>query len=204
MTPLGSRCIIAYTKRMIGYIEGPVRKCEEKSVIIDAGGLGYRVYVTGATRAGADRKPLLSLFTHLAVREDAMDLYGFETEEELGMFEALMSVSKIGPKSAMHILSNTGVELLRRAIGGNDPSYLTKVSGVGKKTAEKIVLELKDKFIPGPGDTHEHTTAEGEALDALEALGYSIRDTREVVRAIARTASDPKEIVRKALQTLGR
>lgn len=102
----------------------------------------------------------------------------------------------------MNILSSSGAETVRRAVSSQDASYLTKVAGVGKKTAEKIVLELRDKL--GSGSDQGGTTAEGEALDALEALGYSIRDTRDIVRTIARTEEDPGEIVRRTLRELGK
>jgi Holliday junction DNA helicase RuvA len=103
----------------------------------------------------------------------------------------------------MNILSSTGAELLSRAISSNDPSYMTKISGVGKKTAEKIVLELKDHASFAQGG-EQATTAEGEALDALETLGYQIRDTRDIVRMIANKEHDASSIVREALKQLGK
>ncbi len=188
---------------MIARLEGIVVAQGERDVIVDVGGIGYRVYVTQATKKDLVIGEEVAFRTHLAVREDALDLFGFASEGELALFESLLSVSGIGPKSAMNILSGTGVEILRRAIGSNDPSYLTKVAGVGKKTAEKIVLELHDKI--GSLSQEEHTTtAEQEALDALETLGYSIRDTRDVVRVISGKEESAGEIVRKALQWLGK
>lgn len=187
---------------MIAQIRGVVIGKDERSVTIEAGDIGYRLFVTAVLSSKLKEGDETRLFTYLAVREDALDLFGFETKDDLFLFEQLLSVSGIGPKSAINILSSSGGETVRRAIASQDASYLTKVSGIGKKTAEKIVLELRDKL--GSSHSEGGTVAESEALEALEALGYSIRDTREIVRTIARTEKDPGEIVRKALQKLGK
>lgn len=188
---------------MIAYLSGKVLKIEEKDVIVLAGNVGYRVAITEHLRHTLTLEGDAHMWTYLAVREDAMDLYGFADENEQQLFLSLLKVSGIGPKSAMGILSGTGAEILRRAISGNDPAYLTKVAGVGKKTAEKIVLELRDKVHATPG-AETGVTAESEALDALEALGYSVRDTRDIVRVIASTENDAGTIVRQALKQLGK
>jgi len=189
---------------MIGYLEGKVLLKDEKSVMVLVAGIGYRVAVSLQTGAGLVEQGETKLWTYLAVREDALDLYGFATRGEMRLFETLLKVTGIGPKTALNILSVTGEALLMRAIHTSDPSYLTKVSGIGKKTAEKIIFELKDKFTRDGAESTEIAVAENEALDALEALGYPIRDTREIVRAIAREHDDARDIVRKALQTLGK
>lgn len=188
---------------MIGYIEGSVKKIEERSLILVAGGVGYRVFATNQLLGEVSLGDQVEVWTYLAVREDAMDLYGFRDEREQTMFESLLRVSGIGPKSAMNILSSTGVDLLYRSIAGNDASYLTKVSGVGKKTAEKIVLELHDK-IPQLTNQEATSTGEHEALDALEALGYPIRETKEIVRMITATERDVGTIIKLALKQLGK
>ena len=188
---------------MIGYIEGEVVHKEERSAIVLSGGVGYLVSVTPATIAGQNLGEGIRLWTHLSVREDALDLYGFLRRNELELFRLLIGISGIGPKSALNVLSLADVSTLARAVASGDGSYLTKVSGVGKKLAEKIVLELRDKMDALVGDSAEIPHKETEALDALEALGYSPRDTRELVRRLAKDHTTTEDIIRKALQTLG-
>ncbi len=188
---------------MIGYIEGKILHKDERVLILLVNGVGYTVAVTPPTLVQAIIGDNTTLWTHLAVREDALDLYGFVHQEELALFRLLIGVSGIGPKSALNVLSLADVSTLARAIASGDGSYLTKVSGIGKKIAEKIVLELKEKMNAFAVDEHEVPHAETEALDALEALGYSPRDTRELVRVLAKEHTTTEAIIRKALQTLG-
>ncbi len=186
---------------MIGQIKGEVLDKDERSLIINIGGVGYIVSSTPMTLLQVEIGSTIALWTHLAVREDALDLYGFVGKDELALFKLLIGISGIGPKSALNVLALADIKTLARAIAGNDSSYLTKVSGIGKKLAEKIVLELRDKIGNIKEDAVPH--AESEALEALEALGYTPRDTREIVRTLARESVSSQEIIRKALQTLG-
>lgn len=188
---------------MIGYISGTVLHKEERSLLVLVGGIGYVVAVTPQILLAIKDGEEVALFTHLAVKEDALDLYGFAHREELALFRALISISGIGPKGALNVLALADVTTLASAIASGESTYLTKVSGIGKKLAEKIVLELKDKVhnIVPTDDTLPH--AEGEALDALEALGYAPRDTREIVRSLSKEYTRSQDIIRKALQTLG-
>lgn len=192
------RCIIV---GMIGHIHGAVLDKDERSLIIDVSGIGYVVSSTPITLTQAEIGKEVSLWTHLAVREDAMDLYGFSGKDELALFRLLINISGIGPKSALNVLALADIKTITRAIASNDSSYLTKVSGIGKKLAEKIILELRDKVGGIEEEVMQH--AESEALEALEALGYTPRDTREIVRSLARDNSTSQEIIRKALQSLG-
>lgn len=187
---------------MIGYITGEIILKDERMLIVYAGGIGYVVAVTPQTITRAELRETIELWTHLSVKEDALDLYGFKERKELTLFRLLIGISGIGPKSALNILSLADVETLAHAIGSKESAYLTKVSGIGKKLAEKIVLELRDKV----GDLARKTDvphAETEAIDALEALGYTPRETREMVRALASNDASTQDIIRKALQTLG-
>lgn len=186
---------------MIGHISGEILEKDERTAIISVGGVGFIVSSTPIVLAQMEIGGVISLWTHLAVREDALDLYGFLGKDELTLFRLLIGISGIGPKSALNILSLADIKTISRAIAGNDSSYLTKVSGIGKKLAEKIVLELRDKI----GNLKEEAVphAESEALLALEALGYTPRDTREIVRSLARESTSSQEIIRKALQSLG-
>ncbi len=188
---------------MIGYIEGEIRHKDERTLIVATNGVGYIVATTPHTIEGLLLGEHISLWTHLAVREDALDLYGFIRRDELALFRLLISVSGIGPKGALNVLALADVPTLARAIASGDGSYLTKVSGIGKKIAEKIVLELKEKMSEFTVEDAGAPHAETEALEALEALGYAPRDVREVVRLLAREYETAEAIIRKALQTLG-
>ena len=167
--------------KLIGVFGGTT---PDGSALIEVGGVGYAVHVPLFTlttlRAAADE---VSLFIHTAVREDAIDLYGFVTEEELIFFKQLMSVSGIGPKTAVGILNVADVGSLKRSISQGDASALTKVFGIGKKSAERIVVELRDKVSlesagpPAPG-------SDGEVIDALLSLGYRAEESRHALKEI--------------------
>src|SRR3989338_10665102 len=133
------------TYPMIGHLKGIVSAVRQGYAIISAGGVGYKVFATRELLLALKQDTEAVIWTHLAVRESILDLYGFSSEEELRLFELLLTVSGIGPKSALAILDIASVETLRSAVSAGNASYLTKVSGIGKKTAEKIVLELRDK-----------------------------------------------------------
>ncbi len=168
---------------MIGRLTGTyVGQGAGGAALIEVGGVGYAVRVTPETLSIIEKSLSVILFTHLAVREDALDLYGFLTDDDLRFFELLLTVSGIGPKSALGILSMSTPDALRKAIPSGDMSYLTKVSGIGKKTAERIVLELKDK-LGGKTNTSPSTLREEtEALEALRALGYGLEESRAALK----------------------
>ncbi len=190
---------------MIGFLRGTVVKTLPKELILETHGVGYRVSVTDRLLSTTSEGETLALLTHLAVREDSMTLYGFEDEATLELFQILLTVSGIGPKSAMGIVAGADPSAMKHAIALGDSTYLTKISGVGKKSAEKIVLELKDKFRDLPlSDSTYAGQAEREALEALESLGYSIRDIRDIVHTIARHHEDAKGIIAESLKALGK
>ncbi len=194
---------------MIGYIEGEIVHTDERGIVVlTAGGIGYKVFLAEGGPRGPTLGDRIALWTHLAVREDALDLYGFVTRRDLGMFRALLSVSGIGPKSAATILASAGTDTLIHAIRGRDASYLVKTAGVGKKTAEKLVLELRDKpdILPASEDAGATVALgpEHEAIDALEALGYAARDVRDLVQRIAKEEREAEAIIRQALRELGK
>lgn len=189
--------------RMIGYIEGEIIHKEERFLIILANGVGYTVFTTPRTLGDVAVGAATRFWTHLSVKEDALDLFGFQERDELSLFRLLIGVSGIGPKSALNVLSLADTATLLHAIRSGDSSYLTKVSGVGKKLAEKIVLELREKAGTITTNTDGVPVAETEAIEALEALGYQPRDTRDIVRVLAKEHSTAQDIIRKALQTLG-
>ncbi|MSU45124.1 MAG: Holliday junction branch migration protein RuvA [Candidatus Zambryskibacteria bacterium] len=194
---------------MIGYLKGTLLHQDLKSVILDVGGVGYKIYTNTAflslPKLGLGDKSYkaqasTAFWTYLAVRETALDLYGFNTKDELHFFELLISVSGIGPKSAMGILSIASVQNLRHAIVSGDTSHLTKVSGIGKKNAEKIVIELKDKLEGLSTDMTESMHGDVDAIEALKALGYGEREAREALKKAEGETTEKK--VRSALKKL--
>ncbi len=188
---------------MIGHIKGNLIFKDERVIIVSVGGLGYTLSVTPATAQSMKEGEEIELWTHLVVREDALDLYGFSKRDEITLFRLLIGISGIGPKSALSVLALADVTTLATAIASGESTYMTKVSGIGKKLADKIILELRDKM--GNITQCEGGTAlpETEALEALEALGYNPKDTRELVRMLAKESMTTQNIIRKALQTLG-
>lgn len=188
---------------MIGHLEGNVRALRAGFAIIAAGGVGYKVAATKQALAGLRLGEKASLWTHLAVRENALDLYGFADEEELYFFNLLLSVSGIGPKSALAILDIATVETLRAAIAGGKASYLTNVSGIGKKTAEKIIVELRDKVglsLEGAGGVLK---GDEEALEAMRSLGYTPQEARDALRLVPQEITGSNERLREALKLMG-
>ena len=188
---------------MIGFLEGTVKAVRAGHCILVAGGVGYKVAATKQTLAALPVGGEATLWTHLAVREAILDLYGFITEEELRFFELLLSVSGIGPKSALAILDIASVETLRSAISHAKAEYLTKVSGIGRKTAEKIVLELKDKVGVAVEGTRASLQGDEEALEAMRALGYSAVEARDALRKVPNDIERSKDRLREALKILG-
>jgi holliday junction DNA helicase RuvA len=191
---------------MIAQLEGQVVHAAERYIIIDVSGVGYRVFVSTDTRAKVTSgAQTVRLWTHLAVREDALDLYGFLTRAELETFELLISISGVGPKSALAIISLAPPEVLHKAIAAGDSTYLTRVSGIGKKIAEKIVLELKDKL--ATLEEHggkEEMEQEADALEALKSLGYNLREAREALRAVPLEVVDTGARIKEALRLLAK
>lgn len=187
---------------MIAHLEGKLARVGDRFVVLDVAGIGYRISVTADTarllRKGKERA---FLFTYHAVREDSEELYGFPEEAELELFEMLLGVSGIGPRSALQIMGLAGAETLKKAISSEDTSYLTKVSGIGRKTAEKIVLELKDKLGGGSGAKHGELREESDAVLALQSLGYSQAEAREALKTVKVEGTGNR--VKEALKLLG-
>lgn len=196
---------------MIAFVRGTAVDMTESSVIVEAGGIGYEIYMTGADLSqicmGEERK----IHTYFQVREDAMQLYGFLSKDDLQMFKLLLGVNGVGPKAAMGVLSGITADELRFAILSDDVKTLSKAPGIGKKTAQKLILELKDKLkledafelklaheqerAAGLG---EMTDARQEAVEALVALGYSSTDALRAVRKVTDVAPDDVEGMLKA------
>jgi Holliday junction DNA helicase RuvA len=195
---------------VITHLKGTVIDKEERTLVISVGGasgsIGYKVFATAATIEKAHEGKEISLWTHLAVREDSQTLFGFPAKDELGFFELLISISGIGPKTALGILNVSSVANIRKAVSTGDTSHLTKVSGVGKKIADKIVLELKGKFgAESAGDANGISLRdEVDALEALKAIGFGHKEAREALKEVDQSITDTGERVKKALKILGK
>ena len=184
---------------MIAKLKGEVADVRAGQVVIMTGGVGYLVAVRSGTVFTIGST--VSLHTYLAVRENALDLYGFETQDELAMFEELIKLPKIGPKTAMQILTQADLETLKKAVHTNDPTYLTKMSGIGKKSAEKIVAGLKDMLEVSEYLGDQGTNSEdADVVDALIALGYSQRDALAALQKIPGDITDTNARIKHALK----
>lgn len=176
----------------------------EGAALVEVGGVGYLVRVPlAALHELRTRKGEVSLFVHTVVREDAFDLYGFSTESELSFFKQLTSVSGVGPKTALGVLNVADVPTLRRGIARGDASMLTKVFGIGKKSAERIVVELRDKLAGEVGTATVADGDDGEVIEALMALGYSAAESRKALKAVAPEATGVHNRLTQALRNLG-
>ncbi|WP_031586004.1 Holliday junction branch migration protein RuvA [Selenomonas bovis] len=197
---------------MIGFLRGKVAYLLADDCLLDVGGVGYRVTVSGMTRSKLRQGEQAMLFTYLSVREDALQLYGFATQEEYDVFLQLIGVSGIGPKVALGILSSTTVSGLCSAIANKQASLLTKLPGIGKKSAERLILELKDKLaFVGTGDGEEAFVEAAplgdgildEAAAALASLGYTPAETAPVLKQLG-TCQTTEDAIRLALKKLNR
>jgi Holliday junction DNA helicase RuvA len=186
---------------MIGHLKGDVTAIRAGFAIISANGVGYKVAATKEALAELQQSANAAFWTYLAVRENALDLYGFKSEDELHFFELLLSVSGIGPKSALAILDIATVEMLRSAIAQGNAGYLTSVSGIGKKTAEKIIVELRDKV--GLAAEGQALRGDVEALEAMRALGYTPQEARDALRNVPQSIESSNDRLREALKILG-
>lgn len=200
---------------MISRLRGNVVSIEREAIVLDVGGIGFSVSVPSGTRASLGRVgEEVRLFTAMVVRDDSMDLYGFESTEEREFFHMLCEVKGIGPRTALSILSSLSPERLSMAISAGDIAMLATAPGVGKRTAERLAVELRGKvgqFLSGesamtgtPVDTDQ--TATGDAISALTSLGYSpLEAERAVAAAVAAGYSDDASaIIRAALSRMSR
>ena len=189
---------------MIACLSGTVRRKDLNAIIVDVSGVGYKVLVTTETALEAAPSSPIFLWTHLVVRETSLELFGFLDKETLDIFELLITISGIGPKTALGILNVATPSMLRQAVASEDITYLTRVSGIGKKNAEKIVLELKDKLKITKEDRGGDLRSEGDALEALVSLGYHERDARSALKQVPKEAEGASERVKAALKLLSK
>jgi Holliday junction DNA helicase RuvA len=186
---------------MIGKLTGTISHIDLGFVILDVSGVGYKVNLTNDSLGKIRQNKEVSLWIHHAVRENSVDLYGFSEQNEQEFFELLLGVSGIGPKSALGVLSITSVDTLKKAVQAGDITYLTKVSGIGKKNAEKIIVELRDK-LGALEDGAYALSGDADTLEALTSLGYSAKEARDALRDLSDDIKDTGERVKAALKKL--
>lgn len=191
---------------MISRLTGSVAHMDSKYIVLDVGGVGYKVFVIAEAFAKISIGKNLTLWTYMAVRENAIDLYGFISLAELNFFELLITISGIGPKTAMGILNVATIQTIEMAIHSGEASHLTKISGIGKKVAEKIVLELKDKISTVAHSPEQAQTMKNnsDALEALKSLGYSQNEAREALKKLPKTITGTNAKIKEALKILGK
>lgn len=189
---------------MIAKIKGKIEYLKSNYAVVDVNGVGYKIFVTIYTFGKLAGKQEVDLFIHTHVREDTLALYGFITSEELEMFELLLSISGIGPKAGLGILSIATPKTIKTAILNEDPSILTKVSGVGKKTAERVILELKNKIADLPESEKEGAVGDADAIEALVSMGYTVSEARDALKLVPRDVQDIGQRVGMALKNLGK
>lgn len=198
---------------MFYYVKGPVVHMAPYLAVVDCGGVGYACRTTNNTLARLRKGETATLYTHLNVREDAMELYGFASENELSCFQLLISVSGVGPKAALSILSSTSPEGLATSIITGDEKALTVAPGIGKKIAQRIILELKDKLAKGQispgGEAYGGTgvtvipeNKSSEAAAALAVLGYSQTEIGMALKGIDLDSLSLEEIIKQALKKM--
>lgn len=198
---------------MFYYLEGKLLLPEMNTAVIDYGGVGYRLTVSGSTRQEISSKvgQTVRLYTVLSVREDAMELYGFSTEEERLAYEQLTSVSGVGPKAAISILSALTVERLNKAVLTGDVKSIATAQGVGNKTAARVILELKDHLAKVLGmkaedlpDVPDGGQDLGDALNALMVLGYTRAEATAALRKIKTAGKSTEELIKEGLKILSK
>ncbi|MBV9343790.1 MAG: Holliday junction branch migration protein RuvA [Gammaproteobacteria bacterium] len=191
---------------MIGSLQGRISAKAPPQLTLEVAGVGYELEVPLSTffhlpAVGSE----VRLLTHLVVREDAHVLYGFGSEEERRLFRSLIRVSGVGPKIALALLSGISVSAFQRCVQEQDLATLTRIPGVGRKTAERLVVELRDRLGPPPGDGRPVAAGEGgaqtEAFDALVALGYRPAEATRLLKAAGTGTQSTEELIRRALQS---
>ena len=188
---------------MIATLRGEISQIEETALIVEVGGVGLRVFVPVPVRTRAKVGEAAFLFTHLVVREDSLTLYGFESQADRELYTILLGVDGVGPKVALSVLSTLTVDSIQRAIFADESELLSRVPGVGKKTAQKMAIHLKDKLKPTDALAGVAAMADydSEVLAALTALGYSVVEAQSAIQSLPKDApKDVEERLRVALQ----
>ena len=180
---------------MIATLRGEISQIEDNALILEVGGVGLRVFVPSPLRTRLKVGEVILLYTHLVVREDALTLYGFESQSDRELFNILLGVDGVGPKVALSVLSTMTLDAVQRAVFADEADLLSRVPGVGKKTAQKMALHLKDKLKPTDGLSKlaAISDTDSEVLAALTSLGYSVVEAQAAIQSIAKDAPDDTE-----------
>ena len=195
------RVQLGYNTFMIGSLKGKIQAKGANYIILETQGVGYKVFITPLLMAEVKIDQELFLMTLTYVREDQLTLYGFPTLPELEFFELVLTVSGVGPKSGLGIMSLASLNMIKSAIVSEDPSVFTKVSGIGRKTAERVIIELKDK-LKGQVDAAPVAKEHSDAMDALLALGYSPQEARDALKTVSVEVTSLQDKVKLALKAL--
>ncbi len=192
---------------MIAKLKGKIEYFKDNYAVLTVNDIGYKVYVSAYTLGKIsnlkDNEGKVSLHIYTHVREDTLALYGFLALEELEMFELLISISGIGPKAGLSILSIATPKTIKTAVLNEDPSILTKVSGVGKKIARRVILELKNKVADISVGDKEEAVVDVDAIEALMTMGYSNNEARDALKTVPIEIKDVGQRVKEALRNLG-
>ena len=186
---------------MISYLRGKINLISPSCIIIDVNGIGYKVFVSPRNIANLLKGENIEIYTHHQISENDQRLFGFLDYSDLLFFEKLISISGIGPKTGLGILSSSSASQIENSIMSGDVTSLTKISGIGRKTAERIVLELKGKL---SGLSTVDSSGDGEIIEALESLGYSLDIAREAVKNISSEITDSGQRLKEALRKLAK
>jgi holliday junction DNA helicase RuvA len=189
---------------MLGKLSGKIDYIRNNYLVLDVSGVGYRVFATEITLGKVASNEPVELFIHTYVREDQIALYGFLGLEELEMFELLIGISGIGPKAALGILTIASPKAIKTAIINEDSSILTRVSGVGKKTAERVILELQNKIEDLPEIDKTEAKSDQEVVEALVGMGYNISEARRAAKAVPTEVKDISDKIKLALKNMGK
>lgn len=180
---------------MIASLSGKVSRLEEDYLVLVVGGIGFQVFAPVQTLAELTRGDGATLFTNLVVREDSLTLYGFQTPDEVTIFELLLKVNGVGPRLALETLSTHSPDVIRRGVINKDQALFSQVSGIGSKTAQKIILTLEDRVILSPDFERklESSETDMEVQEALVALGYSVVEAQSAIQSIPDEVPDDVE-----------
>lgn len=188
---------------MIGYLSGTLLTATQNPLLLDVHGVGYAVHVTESLLGKITPNNTLSLFIHTHVREDTLDLYGFQTPEELYLFKLLLSVSGIGPRTALLVI-NHGVQQIRTAVANADTDFFTAIPRLGKKNAQKIIIELKSKLGSIQElDLQEEGTDSAAVIEALVSMGFAKAEIVKALKTVPDTQASLSEQIRQTLKILG-
>lgn len=186
---------------MLAFLRGTILFVRDSSLVVDVHDVGYAVAISGSLLMTKKAGDSVELFLHQHIREDGNDLYGFETQNDLTLFERLISVSGVGPKTALNALSTASSDGIKSAIARGDAGLLRTISGIGPKAAERIIIDLKGVY--ATEGVQGNAGADRELIEALIGLGYAARDAAETVRVLPQEETRMEERLKAALRMLG-